>query len=520
MRRPLPLLPLLAGLALACSTAVNPATGRREVVMASPVEEQKLDEEAAREIAESLGVVGDTRLSRYVQELGAQLATFSPRQDLDYHFSIVEMDEPNAFALPGGHIYVSRGLLVLANTESEVAHVLGHEIAHVAARHYARMDAHMKTLGLATLLSELIGGSGTPHPDDVGQDESMGASPFARYARNQERQADRIGQDIAARAGIEPGGMARFLTSLDNYTKLDLGFSMPQTYFATHPATPERMANAAARAQEEAWRLGGGNATRSFQSLREAREAYFDRIEGMAVTRPASEGVIQDGRFLHADLDFALRFPHDWEARNGATSVAAISPKRDAWVLLELGGPGGDPAETARSWAEKEGLRLRDGTAFSLGAMPAYRAQTVLPSPFGGVPAEITWVAHGELVYRLTGVVRGGTLKRHQPVFRRFVQSFRPLSEADRASIRELRLHTARAEPGETLFDLSARTGNEWDPTFTSVVNGIFSHEALAPGQRVKIAVLEPYLPESEREAERGSEGGGEADAASAEPGA
>jgi len=485
---------LLAGLALACTTAVNPATGQREVVLMSPEEEQRADEEATREIAESMGVVGESPLSDYVQGLGVQLARFSPRQDLDYHFDIVEMDEPNAFALPGGHIYVSRGLLVLANTEAELSHVLGHEIAHVAARHHARTDAHMKTLGIATLISELIGGGGASHPDDTGEHETAGASPLARYARNQERQADRIGQDIAARAGIEPGGMARFLTSLDNYTKLDLGFSLPQTYFATHPALRERMADAAARAHAEAWRLGGGDAARGFQSLRAAREAYFDHIEGMAVTRPASEGVIEDNRFLHADLDFGLRFPHDWEPRNGASSVAAFAPKRDGAVILELQGPGSDPAAAARAYAEREKLRLQQGLELSIGALPAYRAQTVLPAPYGGIPAEITWIVHGELIYRLTGGVRGGPLKTYQTQFRRFAQSFRPLSPEDRASIRELRLRTARAEPGETLIQLSKRTGNEWDPTFTSVVNGIFSHEALDPGQRIKIAVKEPYL--------------------------
>ena len=488
--------------AVACNTAVNPATGRREVVLMSPEEEQRVDEEAAREVARSLGIASDSRLAGYVQEVGERLARFSPRVDTDYHFAIVEMDEPNAFALPGGHIYVSRGLLVLANTESELAHVLSHEIAHVAARHAARRDAHMKTLGLATLLSELIGG-GTPHPDDTGEHESAGANPYARYARDQERQADRIGQDIAARAGIEPGGMARFLTSLDNYTKLNQGFSMPLLYFATHPATRERMADAAARAQAEAWRLRDGDASPGFPSREEAREAYLQRIEGMVVHRPASEGVIEENRFLHADLDFGLRFPPGWTPRNGATSVVAVSPKSDApdaLVVLELSGPGTDPQAAARQYAEREGLRLRAGTPLSVGSLPAYRAETVILTP-APVQAEITWIAYGDLVYRLTGAVDGGQLRRYQALFRRFVQSFRPLSDADRASIRELRLRTARALPGETLAQLSERTGNEWDLTFTSVANDLFTHEALDPGQLVKIAVKEPYFAQREPDA-------------------
>ena len=490
----LALLPLLA---LACTTTVNPATGQREVVLMTPEDEQRISEEANEDIANSVGVLGDHPLTEYVRSLGDRLAQYSPRQDLDYHFMIVEMDEPNAFALPGGHIYVSRGLLVLANTEAEVAHVLGHEIAHVAARHAARGDAHAKTLGLATLISELISGGGE-HPDDSDDRESLGGSPIARYARNQERQADRIGQDIAARAGVEPGGMARFLTSLDNYTKLNQGFSMPQTYFATHPATRERMADASARAQTEGWRLRAQENVPGFPSYQEAREAYLDRIEGMPVTRPASEGVIREGRFLHADLNFALRFPHGWEPRNSATSVAALAPLRDGLVLLELNGPGTDPEAAARKWAEEANVRLRNGVALSIGTLPAYRAEAIRPTDGGPMNAEITWIAHGELVYRLTGGVVSGPLKRYQGLFRKFARSFRPLTAEDRASIRELRLRTVRAQPGETLTELSSRVGNAWDPTFTMVVNRVFAHDELAEGQRIKVALEEPYFPSSE----------------------
>ncbi|HKA13497.1 MAG TPA: M48 family metalloprotease, partial [Myxococcota bacterium] len=435
------------------------------------------------------GVAQDPALNRYVESVGRAVAAHSPRQDVNYTFKIVEMDEPNAFALPGGHIFVSRGLLLLANTEAELAYVLGHEIGHVAARHAAKLDAHVKTLGLATLLGDILSGG---REEEEHASETAGSNPFARYARNQERQADSIGQQIALEAGFDPGGMARFLTELDNYSKLKEGFSMPQTYWSTHPATRERMADAASRAQTEAWKHGASGATPPYE---DARNAYLDKIDGMSVNRPASEGVFVEDRFFHADLGFSLRFPYGWETHNEPARVMAIAPKHDGVVLLELQGPGGDPIAAAREYAELEALPLEHGTPFHVGELPAFRAVAMVPTSFGPLNAEITWVAFNNRVYRLLGGTRGGQVSKYQGLFRKFAQSFRPITPEETASIEELRVRSARALPGETLAELSARTHNQWDLTFTSVANGVFAHEALTPGQRIKIAVKEPYQP-------------------------
>jgi predicted Zn-dependent protease len=478
---------LVLALALGCTSSVNPATGRREVVLMSAEDEQLIDLQATREIEATVGLAQDPALNRYVEALGRSLAAYSPRQDVAYTFQIVEMEEPNAFALPGGHIFVSRGLLLLANTEAELAHVLGHEIGHVAARHAAKLDAHVKTLGIATLLGNILSGG----EEETHASETAGANPFARYARDQERQADSIGQQIAAQAGIDPGGMARFLTALDNYTKLNQGFSMPQTYWSTHPATRERMAEAAALAQTAAWKSGGApGATQPYQ---DARNAYLDKIEGMSVQRPASEGVFVEDRFFHADLGFSLRFPYGWETSNEPARVMAIAPKRDGVVVLELQGSGSDPIAAAREYAEIEALPLEHGTPVHIGELPAFRAVAIVPTAFGALNAEITWVAFENRVYRLLGGMRGGQLDKYQGLFRKFAQSFRPITPEEASSIEELRVRTARALPGETLTALSTRTQNQWDLTFTSVANGVFAHDALELDQRIKIAVKEHY---------------------------
>ncbi|HEY5657052.1 MAG TPA: M48 family metalloprotease [Myxococcota bacterium] len=491
--------------AAGCKTSVNPVTGRRQVVLMTEEDERRIDAAVAPQIEHGEGLVHDPKLTTYVEALGQSLAVHSPRQDVLYSFQIIESDEPNAFALPGGHIYISRGLLLAANSEAELSNVLGHEIGHVAARHAAQQDAHVKTLGLSTLLGDILSGGSRELPDS----ESISGSFVARYARNQEREADRIGQELALDAAVDPGGMARFLQKLQNLDKLQRGFSTPQTYLATHPALPERVAEATTNAQVREWRAEldrGALAPRSLATLESTRDVYLDRIEGMSVTRPAAEGVFHGDRFLHPELGFSLRFPPEWNHVNQSNQVVSIAPSRDGVVLLQLHGKGDDPVATARSYAASEGLQLQNAATLKIGGLPAFRAEAQIETSFGRVDAEITWIAYDGRVYCLIAGMEPGVFRKHQGLFRRFAHSFRPLTPEERASITEVRLRTVRARAGESVADLSARAKNEWDLTYTAIVNELFVDDHLKAGQRVKMAVREP-LEEPDATEAQGDEG-------------
>jgi predicted Zn-dependent protease len=509
-------LALALALSSACQTSVNPVTGRRQVVLMSEEDERTIDAEASRQIETQLGLVRDPEVVAYVERLGREMAVHSPRRDVIYSFQIVEMDEPNAFALPGGHIYVSRGLLVLANSETEIANVLGHEIGHVAARHAAQQDAHAKTLGFSTLLGDILSGGA----EEMADSERLSGHFIARYARGQEREADRIGQEMAIAAGVDPLGMADFLHSLNNLSKLKAGFSSPQSYYATHPALAERVAEATASAETRELRAasrgtGGGGASAFDAAL--SRDTYLDHVDGIAVGRPASEGLFLEHHFMHPDLGFGLRFPPGWLLINQSTQVMGVAPKRDGVVLLQLQGDGDDPERAALEFSVHEGMQLERARALRIGELPAFRAEAEMDSALGPIAAEITWIAFGGRIYRLVAGVRSGAFRKYQGLFRRFSQSFRPLTAEDRAGITELRLRSAYALQGETIPELSRRTGNEWDPSYTAVVNGLFVDEVLSAGQRLKIAVLEPY--ESPEGTGPEADGPGSPSVAGGEPG-
>ncbi len=467
------------------SCATNPVTGKRQLILMSQDAEKRIDKEAARQVAEQIGLVEDPALNAYIDELGQALARHSPRQDVRYSFHVVAMDEPNAFALPGGHIYVSRGLLVLSNSEPELANVLGHEIGHVAARHAAQRDTVMKAVNIMTVLGMIgavVGGataSGTGGP--------VGNPGLYSYSRQQESEADVIGQDLAVKAGIDPMGMANFLQSLDAHARLEQGYTRRTGYFDTHPAARERAAEAATSAQVRRW-------TAKF-SIAKTREAYLERISGLPIGSPASEGVVVDGRFLHADLGFALRFPPGWQIENMRAAVIGVAPRQEAAVMLELQGAGDDPRAAAMAYGEQHDVAFSLAQPVKAAGLDVFRARGLAPTPIGRALADISWIALEGQIFRLTGFAVRGSFGSYEGLFRSFPRSFRKLTEEERGKIDELRLQVVSALEGETLLELNERTANEWGLNQTAVTNQTPPDRLLRAGELIKIANRKPYRP-------------------------
>src|SRR5213594_2313734 len=228
---------LLAVLALLGVCTRNPVSGRAELTIMSSAEERRIGAEQAAEVARTIGLVDDPRLGTYVQEVGRRLAARSPCRDVTYTFAVVDMAEPNAFALPGGEIFVSRGLLVLANSEDELAGVLGHEIGHVAARHAARRVTRAAPLAVVTALGAGITGLVSPLVGGLlgGIGELANSALLAPYSRDQEREADCVGQEIVAGAGYDPAAFSTFLHTLEREEAQHRDQARAWSFFATHP---------------------------------------------------------------------------------------------------------------------------------------------------------------------------------------------------------------------------------------------------------------------------------------------
>jgi predicted Zn-dependent protease len=469
----LPILPAI-GLLLAPQFAGCGGGGttrpQREVILTSEAVDERVGREAAVDVTQSLGLVDAPALAAYVNEVGGRIARHAPHGRFQYHFAVVDQDAPNAFALPGGYIYVSRGLLVLTNSEDELANVIGHEIVHVAARHAAARQAMIR---------------GLPGPFQF-----FAQGHIAGYSRNQEREADRLGQGLAGVAGFDPGGMADFLKDLEFSERLRLGMSRLPSFYDTHPATSERVASAAGRARMVSWQRGPG--------IAESQADYLRRLEGLVVGLSAAEGVFRGERFVHPDLDFGLRFPDGWTTMNTHTAVGAVSPARNAQIVLEGQGRGSDPEQAASQYlgqSENQKFKISAIQPLEIGSYPAYRVEGKAATPSGGLPVAITWIARNDMIFRLTCLSAPGSFDKYAGICGAVARSFRPLPPQLRNSVRETRLHIVEARAGESLKQLSERSRNEWDLQKTAVTNDVFANEPLGAGRLVKVAVSEPYRP-------------------------
>jgi len=482
-------------IAVACAVlalsgcARNPVTGRPQVTLVSEAKERELSEEEARRVAETMGLYDDPALAAYVRAVGERLARVSPRQGLPYDFQVVDMKEPNAFALPAGQVYVSRGLVALLNSEDELAGVLGHEVGHVAARHSAQRATRAAPIGILTGLGAGVTGIISPTLGDLvgGIGGFAGALVLAPYSRGQEREADEVGQDLTAKAGWDPAGLPASLRTLEREDALHPGEKRPASFFSTHPPLPDRVVDT----EERAARLMRTTAA----PIAGSRAAFLRKLDGLVVGPRARDGVFDGQTFRQPDLDFHVQFPAGWKTVNERSIVGAGAPDGRAVIGLEVAGDGNDPEAALRDFERKTKLDLASPERLTINGLPARHATATARTRGGRVALDLTWIAHAGHVYRFTGVAEPDAMAASAPLFRATTGSFRPLASAERAAIRETRLRIVSARRGDTLADVLARAHSSWNVATAAVANGLDGNSPLEAGQPLKVAVSERYTP-------------------------
>jgi len=477
--------------ALAGGCAVNPVSGRTEMAVLSAAEERKLGDEEAEKVEAGMGLVSDPALGAYIQAVGDRVAKQSPRQDVTYTFKIVNQPEPNAFALPNGNIYVSRGLLALINSEDELAGVLAHEVVHVAARHTVRsanVAVATSPLRIATGIAGLAAGIVAPRVGEgiMGLGDVATEAFMAPYGRSQEREADDVGVDLAARAGYNPTGLPRALQALERDEALHREGPPRQSFFDTHPATPERVRETLDRA--------AALRPQAVSPMAKTHRDFLGHLDGLLIGEDPADGTFVDSRFVHPTLGFTLRFPPKWQTRNTRRAAIAHTQDKEAALLVSVAGKGDDPVRVARDAEKEAGVRLLEGaTVLEINGLRAVRSAVAVQDSRSPMTLDLTWIAHGGLVYRILGISPTPRIGVYRPLFDQTVSSFRAMTAADTAQIREIRLRVATVRSGERPAEIARRTRSAWSADEIAAVNGLAAGVPLPAGQPIKVAVPEPY---------------------------
>jgi predicted Zn-dependent protease len=465
---------LLAG----CAT--NPVTGNPNFVTMSESQEVQIGRSEDPKVRQEYGAYDSAALQQYVNEVGQKLARHSHRPNLEYHFLVVDSPEVNAFALPGGYVYITRGILAYLNSEAELAAVLGHEIGHVTARHSvqqisAATAAQVGASLLQIFVPQTSGGLGDTAVN------LLGNALLSGYGREHELEADRLGSEYLARTGYDPQAMVRVVGVLKNQEVFDAEVAKqegrePRAYhglFASHPDNDTRLQQ-----------VVGEAAHFKPATTRTAREDFLRKTDRMVFADSPGQGVIRNNTLYHTELGFTMRFPQGWRVKNQPQNVTAASPRDDVLIDLRAAGPAiGSPAEVLRKF-----VNLGFGaevTPATINGLPAAMTSTSIQ----GKPTRVAVAFLGKNAYAIGAQAQDSqTMNRYQAETEAAQRSFHAITDAERALARPLTLRVITARAGLTFAEL-ARTSplGKHAEGYLRVINGMYPSGEPVAGQALKI---------------------------------
>ncbi len=473
----------LAVLSLCLTAAGHPVADDYLPNLVSEADEARIGAEQHDQIlAEFGGAYDDPEVAAYVDSIGQFLVLTSERPAVGFTFTVLNSPIVNAFALPGGYVYVSRGLLALASDEAELAGVIAHEIGHVAARHGAqRMSSGiMAQLGLGLL------GILTDSPELAGVAQLGALAAIQSYSRDQEYEADMLGVRYLARAGFDTDAMASFLSKMRAHSEVEAriagrsGGGGQFDIFATHPRTAERVRRA----------VQAANVRRVAQPI-VGREIFLNKIDGMLFGDDPEQGVVRGRQFLHATLGFRFEAPRDFSLLNGQTQVSGRGPEGAMFVFDADSRKDGRPMTGYLQDVWAEGTPVRELQRFYVDNREA--ATAVVRLDLNGQPADARLVAiafDSAMIYRFVFLTPPAVTARFDPLFRETAYSFRAIGAAEAAAIRPRRLVLHRVRRGETSAQIASRMPS--DPYALArflVLNGLYPSRALGQGWVLKTVV-------------------------------
>jgi len=482
---------LAAALLTGCGSAViNPVTGQAERSVMSEPDEVAAGAKAHQQVLQEYGVVKDAKVQAYVSNLGQRLAKLSHRNQLQWHFTVLDSPEINAFALPGGYVYVTRGIMAYLQSEAELAGVMGHEIGHVTARHGAQRATRQQDAGLgvlaATVLGAVLESQGISGAGRLASDVSQTAAAgyIASYGRDQELQADELGAQYLARSAFDPRNMTRVIGALKAQEQFATdqaraaGRAAPtgSNWLASHPSNAQRLQQITQLADQYR-----GN------YVDEGRARYLQVIQGLAFGDSAAQGLTRGQQFYHAALGIAITAPPGWKIQNEPSQLTLVNAAGNAALRVQVAPPkaGASHDEVIRNLLKPTQGRTEQR---HINGMPATRFVGTRASSQGQQTVQATLVTGPQqTVYVFIPVAQNAAaLQQAQAGLTQALESFRPLSTADRNAAKPWTLNIAPFPVGG-FAQLAKNSPVPQAQAQLRLINGYYGGGAPAVGQRVKV---------------------------------
>ena len=478
-------IPILTATVVLAACATNPVSGHSEVSLMSKADEVKIGQQMHTQVLQQMGQYDDAALQDYVQFVGSKLAKQSHRPELDWHFTVVDTDDVNAFALPGGYIYISRGILPYLSSEAELAAVLGHEIGHVTARHAVRQQSKAAGVGILSTAAAIFSGQGA-----VGDLTNVaGQAVLSGYGREMELEADGLGAEYLARTGYDPDAIIHVVAALKEQELFErerarLEGRQAKIYhgvFASHPDNDKRLREAIESAAKVADNASGRT---------DNRESYLRAIDGLAYGSSRRQGMLRANRFYHADMQFTMAFPRDWRVENNPTELVAYSAGKNDVMLITSAAPPQNVTSPREFVVRLLGnLPLSNSEALKINGFDAYTlVARGHPSPFGNRPVRYVVIYFNNAMWIVKGASRtGDAVPMADRLFLSTAQTFRRLKDSEFALAEPYRLRIVEAAANTRIEDLAKIFPvKEYAAQQLRLINDLYPDKQPKAGQALK----------------------------------
>lgn len=455
--------------------AVNPVTGKSEFMLLTEADEIKLGQQTDVEIVQMYGIYDNKELLAYIDNLGQQMVKKSHRPNLKFEFRVMDSPVINAFAVPGGYVYITRGILAYLNNEAELAGVIGHEIGHVTARHSAKQYTNAQFaqlgLGLGSVLSEEFARYAPIAAQGIGL-------LFLKFSRDNESQSDDLGVEYSTKIGYDAHEMANFFVTLDKMSDEGQSRALP-SWLSTHPNPADRVTEI--RIEADKWQK-----QLNVQGLKTNRNVYLNTINGLVFGDNPRQGFVENNIFYHPDMKFKFPVPTGWQLTNMPTQVQIVSSDEQAAILFTL-----STEKTTQAAAQKfitnTKAVVNEQNDITVNGLKSRKLISTLTGQNTNLNVLSYFIEKDQYIFVFHGMTSANLFNTYQSIFQNTMNGFSHLADKSKLNVTPDRIRIRQVTHATNLrAALKEFSASDDDLPKLALMNGMNLEDAISPNTLLK----------------------------------